>query len=259
MSHPLIDTHAHLCDDRFDADRDAVLARAHAAGVTAIVAVSETLADAQRTLALCDSYPLLKPACGLYPGYADLDQAEAMIAFMQQHQQRWVAIGEVGLDYMLAKEEPQRAVQRAVLSRFVQLSEAWDLPLNCHSRGAGKQVVELLLQEDAKRVQLHAYHGPHKAALQAVEAGWYLSIPPAVVRSGQLRELVVKLPLHALLLESDSPVLGPQADTRNEPANLTQSLAVVAELHGLAIPALRERLWENSLRLYGERLVPALV
>ncbi|MEG3641302.1 TatD family hydrolase [Magnetococcus sp. PR-3] len=250
MSQTLIDTHAHLCDDRFDADREAVLARATEAGLSTIVAVSETLADAQRNLELCATYPLLQPACGLYPDHADLDQADQMITFMTEHQSRWVAIGEVGLDYMLAKEEPQRAIQREVLVRFAQLAKAWDLPLNCHSRSAGKPVIELLLEQDAKKVQMHAYHGPHKPALKAVEAGWYFSIPPSVVRSGQMRELVAKLPLSCLLLESDSPVLGPEPDQRNEPANIAQSLPVIAEVKGISQAQLREVVWENTQKLY---------
>nr|CRH07648.1 Deoxyribonuclease TATDN3, TatD-related deoxyribonuclease. Similar to peotein in Homo sapiens (Human), which belongs to the tatD DNase family [Candidatus Magnetococcus massalia] len=248
----MIDTHAHICDDRFDGDRTATLARATEAGVEAIIAVSETLVDAQRNLELAERFPQLRLACGLYPGYADLDAAEAMIPFMRAHADRWVAVGEVGLDYALAREPEQRAVQAEVLRRFALLAHEFNIPLNVHSRSAGRDVIEKLLGWGAVRVQMHAYHGPHKPALKAVEAGYFFSIPPSVMRSGQMRELVAKLPLSCLLLESDSPVLGPEAEVRNEPGNIARSVPVIAEVKGVSEAEVLEKVRENTIKLYGD-------
>src|SRR5512132_759487 len=97
----ITDTHAHICDDVFDADRSEVLSRAQAAGVSAIIAVSENMADAQKNLALAAQHPMIRPAAALYPTVLDPDQAEQMKQFIRDHQNQLVAIGEVGLDHWM--------------------------------------------------------------------------------------------------------------------------------------------------------------
>ena len=84
----LVDTHAHICDTAFDGDRAAVLARARAAGVSAIIAVGEDLADARKNLALAEEHPMLRPAAGLYPAHLDLAQAQDLAAFIRRHRPR---------------------------------------------------------------------------------------------------------------------------------------------------------------------------
>ena len=94
----LFDAHAHMSDGAFAADLEAVLQAATDAGVLGIITVSENLQEAQRILELAERFPLLKPCVGLYPDILDLEAAEAMIAFIREHQDRLVGIGEVGLD-----------------------------------------------------------------------------------------------------------------------------------------------------------------
>ncbi|OSM01717.1 TatD family hydrolase [Magnetofaba australis] len=247
----MIDCHAHIADDRFDADRAAVLQRAADAGVTRIVAVCERVDEVDALLTACDQHPMLRPALGLYPGYADADAAQTMMALIRQHRSRLAAIGEVGLDYQLASAEEQRALQREILSGFAALALELDLPLNVHSRAAGKQTIELLRACGATRVQMHAYYGPHKPAIAAAREGFLFSVPPAIARGGQMAELVGKLPLESLLLESDSPVLGPQPGERNEPANITHSLEAIAQIKQIALADAQAALADNTARLYG--------
>ena len=247
----MLDAHAHLCDACFDKDRGEVLARARAAGVSAIIAVGETLADARRNLQLADDYPLLKAAAGLYPTILDVDQADAMIDFIRRHRSRLAAIGEVGLDYWVVGEEDDQARQREIFSRFIALSTEVNLPLNVHSRSAGRHAVALLLEKNATRVQMHAFDGKAGAALPAVEAGYFFSIPPSIVRSRQKQKLVKRLPLSCLLVETDSPVLGPVADQRNEPANLSVSVEAIARIKEVRVEAVVEAVTENVRRLYG--------
>ena len=163
---------------------------------------------------------MVKPAAGLYPTFLDCDQAEKMHAFIRSHRAQLAAIGEVGLDHWAVKEETDRELQREIFKNFIRLSQELGLPLNVHSRSAGRHVVAMLLEEGATRVQLHAFDGKASAALPAVEAGYFFSIPPSVVRSRQKQKLVKQLPLTCLLVETDSPVLGPEPGVRNEPANL---------------------------------------
>ena len=247
----LIDTHAHMCDPSFDEDRDAVLERARKAGVAAIIAVGENLADARKNLELAEKYPILKPAGGLYPTHLDLGQARHMADFLRDNKSRIVAIGEVGLDYWVVKEDSEKALQREILKTFIALSKELNMPLNIHSRSAGRHAIALLLENDAPRVQMHAFDGKAGAALPAVEAGYFFSIPPSVVRSRQKQKLVKRLPLSCLLVESDSPVLGPGPNERNEPANIRQSIKAIAELKGVSEEEVVAAVSENTERLYG--------
>jgi TatD DNase family protein len=249
---PIVDAHAHICDPAFDKDRAEVLARAREAGVGTIVAVGETISDARRNRDLAAVYPMVKAAAGLYPTILDPDQADEMIHFIRQNRPHLVAIGEVGLDYWVVKEEVQKELQRQILKRFVLLSTELDLPLNIHSRSAGRHAVALLLENNATRVQMHAFDGKAAAALPAVEAGYFFSIPPSVVRSRQKQKLVKGLPLSCLLVETDSPVLGPEPQTRNEPANLTVCIQAIARIKAIPEKAVRDRVGENTERLYGK-------
>jgi TatD DNase family protein len=248
----LIDVHAHICDPAFDKDRAEVLERAQKAGVAAIVAVGENLSDARKNLELAKTYPILKPAAGLYPTVLSLNQADEMAAFIQQNHSSLFAIGEVGLDYWVIREEPQKALQREILIRFIQIAKELNLPLNIHSRSAGRHAIALLLENNAPRVQMHAFDGKAGAAMPAVEAGYFFSIPPSVTRSRQKQKLVKRLPLSSLLLETDSPVLGPSPDGRNEPGNLQHSVKAIAALKDISEEAVIAAVWENTERLYGK-------
>jgi len=252
LSRELVDTHAHLCDPVFDPDREAVLARARDAGIAAIIAVGETIEDAQKNLELAAKHPMIRPAAGLYPTVLDLEQAERMCEFIRLHRSRLAAIGEVGLDHWAVPEEAQRTLQREIFSGFIALSKELDLPLNVHSRSAGQRTVALLLERNATRVQLHAFDGRASAALPAVEAGFYFSIPPSIARSGQKQKLVRRLPLSCLLVETDSPVLGPSPRERNEPANALLAIQRIATIKDVSEEQVIEAVRENTYHLYGE-------
>jgi len=251
MTPTLTDTHAHLCVADFENDLEAVLSRAKAAGVGAVIAVGETLADAKRNLDLAEKFPMVKPAAGLYPTVLDCDHAEKMRAFIRSHRAQLAAIGEVGLDHWVVKEEKHRDVQHEIFRGFIRLSNEIGLPLNVHSRSAGRQAVACLLASGAARVQLHAFDGKASAALPAVEAGYFFSIPPSVVRSRQKQKLVKQLPLACLLVETDSPVLGPEPQVRNEPANLLLAVKAIAAIKGLPGQQVAEAVAANTVRLYG--------
>lgn len=246
----MIDSHAHLADAVFDTDRQEVLARAAAAGVTAVLTVGETLADARRILELAENEPRLWPAAGLYPTHLDLVQAEAMESWIRSQRHRLRAIGEVGLDRWKVQDEEGRTVQREIFARFIRLADELDLPLNVHSRSAGRHAIAQLLQADATRVQLHAFDGKPSTALPAVEAGYLFSIPASIVRSRQKQKLVRRLPLDCLLLETDSPVLSPVPGERNEPANLPIALATIAEIREIAVEEVAEAVARNARRLF---------
>jgi TatD DNase family protein len=250
----IIDTHAHLCDSSFDKDLEEALNRAAEAGLCTVIAVSEDISDARKNLKLSETFPMIRPAAGLYPANLDQREAEGMIVWIRENRSRLCAIGEVGLDYWIAKETEDRELQTNIFSMFVDLSLELELPLNVHSRSAGRHVIDILLSKGAKRVQLHAFDGKFGTAVPAVKAGFFFSIPPSVVRSRQKQKLVKNLPLSCLMVESDSPVLGPEAGERNEPANSQIAIEAIAHLKGETIRTVTEEAFKNSCRLYGESI-----
>ena len=111
-------------------------------------------------------------------------------------------------------------------------------------------MIELLLESGAARVQLHAFDGRFSTAEPAVEAGYLFSVPPSVVRSRQKQKLVRRLPLSALLVETDSPVLAAVPGRRNEPAEAVTALMAIADLKGVSVKEVAEATERNTARLY---------
>ncbi|MFQ5847566.1 MAG: TatD family hydrolase [Candidatus Methylomirabilales bacterium] len=247
-----IDAHAHMADSAFGTDLEAVLQAAAEAGVGGIVTVSENLEDARRVLALAEQYPLLKPCAGLYPETVDLEVADAVAAFIRAHGDRLAGIGEVGLDHWVCKEAREWEIQEQTLAKFVALAAELDLPLNVHSRSAGRHTVRFLREHDAQKVLLHAFDGKASAALEGIEAGYYFSIPPSVVRSQQKQKLLRHLPLTRLLLETDSPVLGPDPAARNEPRNVVIACQAIAAAKGISMEEVARVTTENASRLFSK-------
>lgn len=248
----IIDTHTHLCDPVFDPDLEEVLLRAKESGVCTIITVAEGISDAERNLELAAKYPQLRAAAGLYPTCLDLDAAETMISFIRREREKLVAIGEVGLDFWAVKGESEKELQREIFERFIDLSLELDFPLNIHSRSAGRHVISMLLERGARKVQLHAFDGKAATALPGMEAGFFFSVPPSIIRSRQKQKLVKQLPLSCLLIETDSPVLGPVPDERNEPENAAGVVSAIAELKNTDRQEVLETAFQNTLLLYGD-------
>ncbi len=246
----LFDAHAHLAAQDFADDLPEVLARAESAGLCGVLTVGETLADAERILDLAGRHGFIKPAAGLYPTILDPAAAEAVFAFIRRNADGLAALGEVGLDRWAVKTEAEWRVQEDILAGFVALANRLNLSLNVHSRSAGRHTIGFLRRCGARRVLLHAFDGRAAAALEGAEAGYAFSIPPSVVRSPQKQKLVRRLPLECLLLESDSPVLGPDPAARNEPANVVVACRAVAELKGVSPATVARVTTDNARRLF---------
>jgi len=199
----------------------------------------------------------LVPCFGFHPDlFADYkpvptrEEIEVARTQIRDGATRLAAVGEVGLDYWCAKDHERRRAQGVLLEEVAALAGEIDLPLNVHSRSAGHYTIDLLLRAGARRVLMHAFDGKVSHAVRAAERGYHFSIPPSVVRSEQKQKLVRKLPLESLLLESDSPVLGPVKDARNEPANVVRARDFIAETHGVPRERVDEITTENALRLF---------
>jgi TatD DNase family protein len=261
VSAVLVDVHAHLAGPRFDDDRGEVLRRAHEAGVAAVLVVGEDLADDERvrevTSAPRAAGAAMIPCFGLHPdrfaedreppSRTEIDAVKAMIKSAEGH---LAAIGEVGLDRHWVKTDERRRAQEALLEELAALSVETGLALNVHSRAAGKYTIDLLIASGATRVLMHAFDGKATYAVRGADAGFLFSIPPSAIRSEQKHKLLSRLPLDALMLESDSPVLGPERGVRNEPANLALTVDFLAERYGVDASVVAEVTTQNARRLF---------
>jgi len=245
-----VDCHAHISDESFSRDLEEVIERAMARGVRSILAVSENLGDAKRILALASRFPIIKPCAGLYPTVLEEEAARDMLAFVREHHERLAAVGEVGLDFWVVKDAADRDVQIRLFAEQIALARQVELPLNVHSRSAGRHAIKVLRECGAERVVLHAFDGKAASAMEGIEAGYYFSIPPSVIRSPQKQRLVHHMPLECLLLESDAPVLGPTKEGRNEPANVVVAAQAIADIKRVSLDVVAAVTTENAYRVF---------
>ncbi|XP_060034377.1 putative deoxyribonuclease TATDN3 isoform X2 [Erinaceus europaeus] len=257
----LVDCHCHLAAPDFDGDLDDVLEKAKKANVTALVVVAEHSGEFEKIMRLSERYRgFVLPCLGVHPvqGLSPTGQRsvtvkdlDAALPIIENYKDRLLAIGEVGLDFSprIAGTDEQKEEQRQVLIRQIQLARRLDLPLNVHSRSAGRPTINLLREQGADRVLLHAFDGRPAVAMEGVRAGYFFSLPPSIIRSGQQR-LVKQLPLTSICLETDSPALGPEKQVRNEPQNVRISAEYIAEVKGVSVAEVTEVTTQNAMRLF---------
>jgi TatD DNase family protein len=251
----LVDTHAHLHDPAFDGDRAAVLARARAAGVGAVVTIGTDVATSEAAVAMAGADPALYAAVGIHPHEAQTADAAALdrLAALARAP-RVVAIGEVGLDYYRALAP--RASQRAALAAQLGLARAAGKPVLLHCRDAHADLLDICAAEGVAEVGgiLHCFSGDLAVARRGLALGLLVSIagPVTYPNARRLGEVVRALPLDVLVLETDCPYLPPQPwrGQRNEPAYLAATAARVAELHGVPVA----RVIETTSRTAAARL-----
>ena len=246
----LIDSHCHLDVAHFDEDRDAVITRAHVAGVQTIVIPGIELENCRQALALADAHTSIYAAVGIHPNSSDnFDAAtEAELRHLARHP-KVVAFGEIGLDYYWDKVTPAR--QRVAFERQLELAAALGLPVIIHSRDANEDVAATLqawIQSAAfvasplaKRPfagVLHAFSGDLALAETAYSWNFVLSLggPVTFKNAKQLHALVPQLRRDRLLLETDAPYLTPHPHRgrRNEPAYVALVCEKLAALYNIS-------------------------
>lgn len=245
----VIDVHCHLLDSSFDADRFDVIHRAREQHVMAVIEGAQNLEESKRMLSEQDSF--WRATAGIHPDFVRTENPDLCLEFIRENADKLVAVAEIGLDYYHAKSEEERQIQRSHFQSLATLARQLDLPVVVHSRSAGREAIRSLMEWGTKKAVLHAFDGRAAAALEGARAGYFFSVPPSIVRSQQKRKLVQALPLEAIMLESDSPVLGPKPDERNEPSNLWVAARAIAELKHIGLEEVAQTTTDNAITLFG--------
>ena len=252
----LIDTHAHLDQDNFDADRAAVIERAREAGLAAIVAIGVTADSSAAVVKLAAAESLVYAAVGIHPNYCGEAKPEDWDRVVQlAREPRVVGLGETGLD--LYRDNTPLSIQQDYFDRHLRLSQETGLPFVVHTRSSQAEVLTMLRaarERGPLAGVMHSFTGEADAAAECVELGLYISFAGMVTfkNSGALRDVAASIPAERILVETDSPYLAPHPlrGKRNEPANVVHTAECLAAVRGQTFEEFAAQTTANARRLF---------
>ena len=252
----LVDSHCHLDFPEFEADLDAVVARARNAGIGCILTICTRATAIGKTLAIAERYDDVYAAVGIHPhnveeqGVFSVDE----IAAWTEHS-KVVGIGETGLDYHYDKSP--RDLQRKSFVNHIEASRKTGLPFIVHARNADGDtaaILDELLSEKPAPGVLHCFSSGRPLAEQAVAQGLYVSFSGILTfrNSRNIRDIAAALPADRLLVETDAPFLAPvpKRGKTNEPAYTAYTAGVLAAARGVSVEAMAERTTANFFELF---------
>ncbi len=253
----LIDSHAHIQGKEYVGETTAVIQRAGEAGVEKIVVVGGAgdMSSNSAAVALAESWANLYATVGTHPHDAkDVGEEELQELKKLAAHPKVIAVGETGLDYYY--NHSSREVQRRVFAQFIRLAGETELPLVVHERDAASEAVELLRNEGAGKIRgvIHCFTGDYEAARDYLDLGFYLSFTGIITfkNAEPLRQVVSKVPLDRMFVETDSPYLTPvpHRGKRNEPAYVRLVAETVARVKSISLEEVAHTTTGNVQQLF---------
>ena len=253
----LVDTHAHIDTDRFDEDRDDMLARAKAAGLAAIINMGDSMESSGRSVAMARQYDMVYTGVGIHPEEArPMTQADDDLLAGWAREAKVVAIGEIGLDYYWDKEAEVQEKQRYWFNRQMDLARETNLPIIIHSRDAAEDTMKVM--KDAKAHELkgvvHCYSYSKEIAQEFIKMGYYIGVGGVVTfkNARKLVETVEAIPLDRILLETDCPYMAPEPNRgkRNDSSNIQYVIKKIAEIKGISEEEVEKVTEHNAYTLF---------
>lgn len=250
----LIDTHCHISDEAFAGDEEGYISRAKEAGVEIMLQPDVDSRERKAMFDLTDRHPgVLYPMLGLYPGSVDKGWREEIDRMLEYSDRSVVALGEIGLDYYYGKEYAQE--QKEALDWQLDYAVQRGLPVNIHLRDAMGDFLDILRRHKGLRGNMHAYSGSYESFLELQRLGdWYIGVGGVVTfKKASLAEVVRRVPLERIVLETDAPYLTPVPfrGKRNESAHIPLIAAKVAELKEVPIEEVASVTTTNARNLFG--------
>ncbi|MEO9338889.1 TatD family hydrolase [Mesorhizobium sp. SB112] len=254
----LVDSHCHLDFPDFAEERDAIVARAEAAGVGRMVTISTRVRRFASVLEIAEAYENVFCSVGTHPHNADeeLDIGVDELIRLAEHP-KVVAIGEAGLDYHYDKSS--REGQATGFRRHIDAARRTGLPLVIHARSADDDMESILREETesgAFPFILHCFSSGRKLAEAGIELGGYVSFSGILTfrNSEELRAIAKDVPRDRLLVETDAPYLAPMPfrGKRNEPAHVVNTARVLADVQNVSFEEISKATTENFFRLFSK-------
>ena len=251
----LIDSHAHLEMQEFKRDLEAVIQRAKESGVGYTFTVGTEKKDWERALEIANSHPSIYAILGVHPHNAKEidDQTYPMLKeFCRNGKVK--AYGEIGLDFF--RNLSPRDIQLKRFREQIGLAKELGLPIVVHDREAHQETLEILKSEKAEECRgiIHCFSGDYDMAKVCIDMGFYISIPGSITfkNAESFREIVKKIPLEFLLVETDAPFLTPEPfrGKRNEPSYVRYTAQKLAEIKNIPFEKVAKVTTENALRVY---------
>lgn len=254
----LIDTHAHLDDERFAADLPAVLERAQSAGVVNVLTIGIDAATSRANVELAERHPMLFAAVGIQPNHvADAASGDWVTILELVKHPKVIALGETGLDRYW--DRAPFPLQEVYFARHLELGRSLNKPVVIHCREAAADVVRMLRVEFEKygpiRGVMHSFTGDEATASACLDMGLHISFAGMLTfkNSESLRKVTATVPLDRLLVETDSPYLAPMPHRgkRNEPAFVAFTAACLASTLNVSVEKTYEQTYQNAKELFG--------
>jgi TatD DNase family protein len=249
----LIDSHAHLEMKEFEPDREDVITRASQAGVDLIITVGTNLSLSRKAVALAGKYTNIYASVGVHPHDVAKISSNTYDELKELAiQKKVVAYGEIGLDFFRNISPQAQQIQK--FSEQLQLAGELNLPVIIHDRDAHEQTLQIVKSSGVHQGVFHCFSGDYAMAKQCLDWGFYLSIPGVVTFASAktIQDVVSRVPLSSLLLETDCPYLtpNPYRGKRNEPAFIMHTAKKVAEIIGISWEEVAAVTAENTRKLF---------
>lgn len=251
----LIDSHLHLQDKKFTRDLDRVLDRAEDAGIEYLVCIGDKIDSSRRALTLARRQPRIRAVVGVHPHHDSQFSPRTLLELEAlANDPNVVGIGEIGLDFHYPNFNAQRQIEMFVAQ--AHLADRHNLPLVIHCRDAYEELLDLIRNDPKipRRGVIHCFSGDHEQAIQFIEMGYYLGIGGAVTypNGTRLREIVSRIGLERVVVETDAPYLPPQCKRgrRNEPSYMKHTVKAMADLCDLSYQDAARITKNNAVRLF---------
>lgn len=252
----LIDSHAHLDLRDYKDDRADVIARALEAGVSHIIAIGLGVDGTKSAIALAEENEFISATAGFHPHDAKSLDREKLVEILELAQSdRVVGFGEIGLDFY--RDLSPRPVQMQAFGDLINIGLDLKLPLIIHDRDAHHEVFTRInnVRSRLSGGVIHCFSGDYDLAKRYIDLGFYISIPGTITykKADGLREVVAKIPLDSIILETDCPFLAPvpKRGRRNEPALIVHTAKEVARVKNITAEETAKATTANTRRLFG--------
>ena len=251
----LFDTHAHMDDRAFDADRQALLESLPSQGIACLMNPGCSLASSRNADQLSKDFDYIYAAVGSHPDAADEVNEEVLAEYrlLCKQNPKIKAIGEIGLDYHY--EDIPRELQQKAFRAQMALAAELGLPAIVHERDAHEDGMKIVEEFPTVTGVFHCYSGSLEMAKWLVNRGWYIGFTGVLTfkNARKALEVAAGIPLERLVLETDCPYMAPEPfrGKRNDPGKLYRMAEKLAELRGLSVEEIHRITTENGKRLYG--------